>query len=117
MPPRCVIDLGRPTTKEQDRNEIIAYKEANINHIRTCHYPASENLLDACDELGIYVEQENAACFQGANGNDVNCGPEDFLYEFTEVIERDRNRPSFLIWSIANESGWGTSKGFQWEYD
>ena len=103
-------DLGRSTTKEQDYQEIKDYKYANINFIRTSHYPVSKYLLDACDELGIYVEEENAACW-----GPVNCPPEEYLNGFKELVERDRNRTCLLIWSLANESSWATP--FKMEYD
>ena len=62
-------------------------------------------MLDACDELGIYVEQETAVCFQGPWA-DVASKYEDYLPQFAEMIERDRNRPSILIWSLGNESNY-----------
>ena len=95
-------DLGRSMTREECYAEARAYKNANINHIRTSHYPGSEDLLDACDELGIYVEQETAVCFQGFWPSRY----EDYLVQFAEMIERDRNRPSILIWSLGNESNY-----------
>lgn len=98
-------DLGRSMTREESYAEAKAYKEANINFIRTSHYPVSEHMLDACDELGIYVEQETAVCFQGPWA-DVASKYEDYMPQFTEMIERDRNRPSILIWSLGNESNY-----------
>ncbi|HCT92524.1 MAG TPA: hypothetical protein DF613_14275, partial [Lachnospiraceae bacterium] len=98
-------DLGRSMTREEAYEEAEAYKKANINFIRTSHYPISEHMLDACDELGIYVEQETAVCFQGPWG-DVASKYEDFGPQFTEMVERDRNRPSILIWSLGNESNY-----------
>ena len=97
-------DLGRSMTREEAYEEAKAYKNANINFIRTSHYPASEHLLDACDELGIYVEQETAVCFQYSNVGRY----EDYMAQFTEMIERDRNRPSILIWSMGNESNFSS---------
>lgn len=96
-------DLGRSMTREQAFAEARAYKEANINFIRTSHYPASEDLLDACDELGIYVEQEAAVCFQGPWAP-VDSVYADYAAQFVEMVERDRNRACIVIWSIANES-------------
>lgn len=104
---------GRSITKADIYHEIKTYKEHNINHIRTSHYPASEYMLVVCDELGMYVEQENAACFKGANGFDVYNPPEDFLRSFQEMVEASRNHPSVIIWSIANESGFEQSSGFR----
>lgn len=108
---------GRSLTKEDIRNEILAYKKNNINHIRTSHYPASQYLLDVCDELGIYVEQENSACFKGDNGYDIYNPPQDFVNSFAEMIESSRNHPSVIIWSLANESGFERTYAFRTEYD
>ncbi len=104
---------GRSVTKDNIYNEIKTYKEHNINHIRTSHYPASDYMLEVCDELGMYVEQENAACFKGANGFDIYNPSEDFLNSFKEMVAYSRNHPSVIIWSIANESGFEKSKGFR----
>ena len=103
-------EFGRSTTKEIDYQEIRDYKSSNINFIRTSHYPVSRHLLDACDELGIYVEEENAACW-----GPVGCPPEEYLEGFKEVIERDRNRACIIMWSLANESSWALP--FRMEYN
>lgn len=108
---------GRSTTREEDWEEIRAYREANINHIRTSHYPPSRHLLDACDELGMYVEEENSVCFQGANGCEIHAEPDAFLKPFMEMTERDRNRPCVIIWSLGNESGFEETPAFRMEYD
>ena len=108
---------GRSLTKADIYREIKTYKEYNVNHIRTSHYPASDYMLEVCDELGMYVEQENAACFKGANGVDIHNPPIDFLRSFAEMIEFSRNHPSVIIWSIANESGFEKSRGFRDCYD
>jgi len=95
-------EFGRSTTKELDWKELSDYKKNNINFIRTSHYTVSRHLLDAADALGIYVEEENAACW-GGPGMPFE---EVFLSEFREMVTRDRNRPCILLWSIANESTW-----------
>lgn len=107
---------GRSLTCEEELEEILAYKRNNINFIRTSHYPISENMLNLCDRYGIYVEQENAACFKGANGIEIYCAPQDFVCGFAEMVEYSRNHPSVIIWSLANESGFEKTYAFRTEY-
>lgn len=108
---------GRSMSKEEELQEILAYKRNNINFIRTSHYPASDHLLSLCDQYGIYVELENAACFKGANGVDIYCPPQDFVSGFAEMVEYSRNHPSVIIWSLGNESGFDATAAFRTEYD
>ena len=97
------VDLGRATTAEQDWFDIQGYKEHNVNLVRTSHYPVSTHLLDACDEIGMYVLEETAVCFKSSLT--TNWAPEwCYVDQFTEMIERDRNRPSIILWSMGNES-------------
>ncbi len=103
---------GRSTTRAEDWAEVEAYRAANVNHVRTSHYPPSRHLLEACDELGMYVEEETAACFQGTGGKHIHARPEDFLGTFAEMIERDRNRPCVIIWSLGNESAFERTPAF-----
>lgn len=107
---------GRSLTREDIYNEILTYKRNNINHVRTSHYPASDYFLLVCDELGIYVEQENSACFKGANSFGIYNAPQDFVDTFAEMIEASRNHPSVIIWSLANETGFEKSYAFRTEY-
>lgn len=107
---------GRCMNNEEIKNEILSYKKNNINHIRTSHYPASDYLLQLCDEYGIYVEQENSACFKGDNGFDIYNEPQEFISTFSEMIESSRNHCSIIIWSLANESGFEKTYAFRTEY-
>ena len=107
---------GRSITREQAFKEVRTYKEHNINFIRTSHYPPTRHLLDACDQLGMYVEEENAVCFKGANDVDVYCEPEEMLSQFVEMTNRDRSRACVIIWSLGNESGYKNTRGFDMEY-
>ena len=108
---------GRSMSEEEELQEILAYKRNNVNFIRTSHYPASDHLLSLCDQYGIYVELENAACFKGANGVDIYCPPQDFVNGFAEMVEYSRNHPSVIIWSLGNESGFDETAAFRTEYN
>ncbi|MEK4347452.1 glycoside hydrolase family 2 protein [Paenibacillus sp. FSL P4-0184] len=99
--------LGRTTTPEMDIQDVILLREQNVNYVRTSHYPPSEEFLAACDELGMYVEEETAVNFQYANGPGPWRDDEPwYMNQLAEMIERDRSHPSVIIWSLANESGW-----------
>jgi alpha-L-fucosidase len=102
---------GRSVPPEFDELDARLFRDANINFIRTSHYPPSETFLAACDRTGIYVEEENAVCFVSTHGNYATSADPGFrdryLGQFTEMIERDRSHPSVLLWSLGNESRWG----------
>ena len=108
---------GRSLTKEDIYNEILTYKKNNINFIRTSHYPAADYMLEVCDELGMFVEQENAACFKGANHFEIYNAPQEFLQSFAEMIESARNHASVIIWSLANESDFEKTYAFRAEFN
>ncbi|WP_343253364.1 glycoside hydrolase family 2 TIM barrel-domain containing protein [Ligaoa zhengdingensis] len=108
-------DLGRSTTPKQSWYEVATFKEMNINFIRTSHYPPNKALIEACDELGVYLLEETAVCFQGPDGKPPKTTEADYLDQFTEMIERDRNHPSILIWSLGNESFGNWTPAFQTE--
>jgi beta-galactosidase len=117
--------LGRRTTADLDRLDVRLAKEANLNFIRTSHYPPSQAFLDHCDQYGVYVEEETAVCFVGThrspNYQPVSFSQDDpafterYLGQLAEMVERDQNHPSVIIWSIGNENKYGLN--FQKEYD
>lgn len=72
-------------------------KLIGVNAVRTSHNPATPEMLDACDRLGILVMEENR--LTGVNDEHVRL--------LRRMIERDRNHPSIILWSIGNEE-WGT---------
>ncbi|WP_136605142.1 discoidin domain-containing protein [Paenibacillus dokdonensis] len=101
--------IGVAADPQHDRESLIKLKEANVNYIRASHWPQYEYVLDIADELGFYVEQENSVMF-------VNDGREsdpkylnNYMGQFSETIEKDRSHPSIVIWSIGNESSWGSN--------
>ena len=116
--------LGRMTTREMDSLDVMLAKEANINWIRTSHYPPSDYFLDLCDREGIYVEDETAVCFvqtyrdEAYKPDAFNNDPtytDWFLGQMEEMVHWHRNHPSVIIWSIGNENSYGTN--FQKSYD
>jgi len=118
--------LGRMTTPELDRQDVLLAKEANMNFIRTSHYPPSESFLRYCDEYGLYVEDETAICFvhthRAPNYRETGSSQDDpgfthrYLSQLEEMVENHRNHPSVIIWSIGNENQYGSNfqKSYQW---
>ncbi len=102
---------GRSVTADLDEKDALLFRDANINFIRTSHYPPTEAFLDACDRYGMYVEEENAVCFVATHGNLPSSEDPAFggryFGPFAEMVERDRSRASVIIWSLGNESRWG----------
>gem|GEM_PF-453572 len=75
---------------------IKLLKEMGVNAYRTSHNPPTPELLEACDELGMLVLDENRLIGTSA----------EYMSQFERLILRDRNHPSVFMWSIGNEEGW-----------
>lgn len=88
-------------------NEIKMMKAANINAIRTTHYPFDSAFYDVCDEMGMYVADELPYCWV-SSVNDPTMTPA-FEQRARETIWRDRNHPSVVIWAIGNENSAGNN--------
>lgn len=71
-------------------------KKLGVNGYRSSHNPMTPEMLDACDSLGILVIDENR--LMGIN--------DEHLRQLRLMIERDRNHPSIILWSVGNEE-WG----------
>jgi beta-galactosidase len=92
-----------PEGKQWER-DIIAFRDANINFIRTSHYPPAEELMEAADELGMFIELEMPFCWASANSGGA-------ALNYTVQAQREamvfnRNHPSVIHWSLGNESPW-----------
>jgi beta-galactosidase len=115
--------LGRVSTPEYELKDVLLAKEANINFIRTSHYPPSESFLRYCDEYGLYVEEESAVCPVDTLRNGFfrqakQSGPEFLSQQFSqlkEMVINHFNHPSLIIWSLGNESLY--NDGFKKGYD
>jgi len=113
---------GRSVTPEIDEQDALLLRDANVNFVRTSHYPPTETFLDACDRIGIYVEEETAVCFvhqAWSIASPTESNPDftaRFLTQFAEMIERDRSHPSVILWSLGNESNWGSNFAKERQY-
>lgn len=95
-------DVGRATRREHWLKDIELMKAANINAVRTAHYPPAEGFVRLCDEMGLYVIEEVPYGFGGDRMSDPSYAGGAFLRVY-ETLDRDRNRPSVVVWSVGNE--------------
>lgn len=113
-------DAGRVFDEDFARADLALMKRHNVNAMRTSHYPPHPRLLDLADELGLWVILENdleTHCFHHGGGRDEWYGnpSEDpawrpaYLDRMRRTVERDKNHPSIVMWSLGNESGTGAN--------
>jgi len=99
---------GRAATACHGQEDVRLFKSANFNYIRTSHYPPTQEFLDACDAVGLYVECEAPFCWaRGGRGEDDPALGRQFLTPTAAMLRTHRHHPSIILWSIANESGSG----------
>ncbi|MGC8716408.1 MAG: glycoside hydrolase family 2 TIM barrel-domain containing protein [bacterium] len=104
-------DTGKVMTKDRMIQDIKLMKQFNINAVRTSHYPNHPLWYDLCDEYGIYVIDEanlesHGAIFDGVPGSDPRW-MDACIDRVRNMVERDKNHPCILIWSLGNEAGQG----------
>ncbi len=106
--------MGRAVTPELERLDLMLMKEANLNSLRTSHYPPLPELLDFADELGVYMESEGPFCWVEVS-DDLRLTPRIMQFN-AELLARDRNHPSIFMWSVCNESafGYGFQQSAEW---
>ncbi len=100
---------GKAVTMESMLADVLLMKRSNINAVRTCHYPNDPRWYDLCDEYGLYVWDE-ANIETHSVYNRLSNDPEwlaAFLARGVRMVERDKNHPSVVVWSLGNESGYG----------
>lgn len=106
---------GRAVPPEFDEKDAILFREANVNFIRTSHYPPSDAFLEACDRHGIYIEEETAVCWSTASSSNADL-KQTYVQQVREMIARDCHHPCVLFWSLGNESEWGPNVAAEREY-
>ncbi|WP_331714771.1 glycoside hydrolase family 2 TIM barrel-domain containing protein [Auraticoccus cholistanensis] len=109
-------ERGRVFDEEHARADMAMMKQFNINAIRTSHYPPHPRVLDLADELGFWVIDECDLETHGFGAEDWQGNPSDdpawrpaLLERIAKTVERDKNHPSVILWSLGNESGTGAN--------
>jgi len=95
------------TDTETARKDFLAMKNAGANFVRLAHYPHSSEELDLCDELGLLVMDEIPLywwCWDENEKELCTVKLETAKRQLQRMIERDRNHPSVIFWSVSNEN-------------
>ncbi len=108
-------DLGRSVSYESMLEDVRLMKQSNVNAVRTSHYPNDPRWYDLCDEFGLYVIDECDLETHGFTYDPkVVANPvHDPKYKaacvdrMVRMVDRDKNRPCVILWSLGNESGLG----------
>ncbi len=122
--------VGHYVTKEDMLADVRLMKQFNINAVRCSHYPADPYYYELCDEYGLYVVDEaNIEChglitytptpeYFNKASSPVASEPQwraMLQARVNSMVERDKNHPSIVIWSLGNESGYG--ENIKYVYD
>jgi beta-galactosidase len=100
---------GKTMSEEMMVKDILLMKQFNINAVRTAHYPDCPRWYELCDEYGLYIIDE--ANIETHSLYDRLCHDPNWLHTFMErgqrLVQRDKNHPCVIFWSLGNESGYG----------
>jgi beta-galactosidase len=114
---------GTTVTEESMQRDARLLKQFNFNAVRASHYPNNPRWLEICDEIGLYLIDEADLETHGLGGilaNDAVWSAA-FLDRAQKLVERDKNHPCVIFWSLGNESGSGPNhaamSGWIKEYD
>jgi beta-galactosidase len=102
---------GKAVTRDGMLADIRLMKQFNFNAVRTSHYPNDSAWYDLCDEYGLYVVDE-ANIESHAYLRSLCRDPrytQAFLDRGMRMVQRDKNHPCVILWSLGNESGYGPS--------
>ncbi|HHW80147.1 MAG TPA: DUF4981 domain-containing protein, partial [Bacteroidales bacterium] len=106
---------GHYVTEELMRKDFELFRKYNVNTARTSHYPQPEMFYKLADEYGIYVIDEaniesHGMGYSLSKGGTLGNDPlflEDHMNRTIGMVERDKNHPSVVTWSLGNEAGNG----------
>ena len=106
--------LGQAIPLEHMKQDLMLMKRHNVNAIRTSHYPSDPRFLELCDEYGFYLideaDLEAHGCYFIGNINYIAESPmfeAAFIDRMQRMVERDKNAPCVIMWSLGNEAGRG----------
>jgi beta-galactosidase len=134
--------LGRAVPISFIEKDLFLMKKHNINAIRCSHYPSHPKLYDLCDRLGFWVlDEADLEChgFSRADGNTTNVKGDEsqlekaylraakytsdnpdwrtaYLDRMVQLVERDKNHPSVIMWSLGNEAFYGCNQKAMYDY-
>jgi beta-galactosidase len=103
---------GRYVTLDVMKRDVELFKQFNINTVRTSHYPNHPDFYKLCDIYGVYVIDEANVESHGMGYGDASLAKNPLWQKahvdrVVRMVERDKNHPSVIIWSMGNEAGGG----------
>lgn len=102
-------DRGKAVDEDDMRADLQQMRRHNISAVRTAHYPNDSAFYDLCDELGFMVIDESNTESHAYNTSLCHdpAYRSTWLERGSRMVQRDRNHPSVIVWSLGNESGYG----------
>jgi beta-galactosidase len=107
-------ETGHVMSEELIKKDIQLWKENNINAVRLAHYPRGRQFYELCDKYGIYVVDEANIESHGMYYGKYSLAKipsweNAHVNRMVRMVERDKNHPSVIIWSMGNEAGNGVN--------
>ncbi|KAK4151934.1 glycoside hydrolase [Chaetomidium leptoderma] len=118
-------DYGRAVPYDFLKADLFLMKQHNINAIRTSHYINDYRLYELADELGLWILDEcdlecHGLLAVGGNGSAFTSDNPDweeaYIDRARQMVMRDFNRPSVILWSLGNESGYGRNHAAMYKF-
>ncbi|MBB6461952.1 glycoside hydrolase family 2 TIM barrel-domain containing protein [Flammeovirga kamogawensis] len=114
---------GKALTRADIKKDVELIKQFNFNAVRTSHYPNDPYFYELCNQYGIYVMDEaNVECHAlGSFIPQQPTWPAAIINRVIRMVERDKNHPCVISWSLGNEAGTGpafaAASGWVKDYD
>lgn len=107
-------DVGHAVSRAQMELDLLRLKQANVNHVRTSHYPNDPYWYYLCNKYGIYIlDEANIESHGYYYGKDSLSHPKEWEAAHVDrvmaMVERDKNHPCVVVWSLGNEAGPGAN--------